>query len=99
MMSSKLGEKFAPVTQFVVDSELMEGKQALDRLKMQHQTTITTVDFDSDRSGLQYVLNSLMFYSELFALAHNVPEEWPYHLKPRFCVDQHPESDKRTHRK
>lgn len=34
MVSSELGEKLEPVTQFVVDFEVIEGKEALDRLKM-----------------------------------------------------------------
>lgn len=34
MVSSELGEKLEPGTQFVVDSEVTEGKQAVDRFKM-----------------------------------------------------------------
>lgn len=34
MVSLGLGEKLEPVKKFVVDFEVIEGKQALDRLKM-----------------------------------------------------------------
>lgn len=34
MVSPSLGEKLEPVKQFVLDFEVTEGKQAIDRLKM-----------------------------------------------------------------
>lgn len=40
----------------------------------------------------------LIPYTILFALSHNIPQEWSDLLKSTLHLDQHEESDKKTHR-